>query len=203
MTMNLPRRFAEHFDEEIRFFKTWLNGPRSTGAILPTSMVAARSMASLLDPVSSLPILELGPGTGVITRAILERGVSPSNVVSVEFCVDFHARLMLDLPEVNFIHGNAFDLDTTLGDRRAQKFDCVISGIPLLNFPVSRRVLLIEDLLDRLPVGRPVVQFSYGLASPVPARSCEFEVVHHDFVMRNVPPAQIGSIAARHSPAAP
>jgi phosphatidylethanolamine/phosphatidyl-N-methylethanolamine N-methyltransferase len=191
VTMNLPRRFAEHFDEEIRFFKTWMNGPRNTGAILPTSMVAARSMASLLDPASNLPVLELGPGTGVITRAILQRGVPPSNVVSVEFCAEFHARLTLDMPEVKFIHGNAFDLDATLGESRALKFDCVISGIPLLNFPVSRRVSLIEDLLDRMPPGRPVVQFSYGFASPVPARSGNFEVIHHDFVMRNVPPARI------------
>lgn len=191
MTMNFPRRFAEHFDEEIRFFRTWMNGPRSTGAILPTSAIAARSMASLVEPASGLPVLELGPGTGVITRAILDRGVKPSNVISVEFCAEFHARLTLDLPQVNFIHGNAFDLDTTLGRSRACVFDCVISGIPLLNFPVSDRVMLIEDLLDRVPAGRPVVQFSYGLASPVPARSGSFEVIHHDFVMRNVPPARI------------
>lgn len=191
MTINLPRRFAQHFDEEIRFFKTWMNGPRNTGAILPTSMIAARSMASLVNPASNLPCLELGPGTGVITRAILERGVLPSKLISVEFCAEFHARLMLDLPQVNFIHGNAFELDATLGENRSLEFDCVISGIPLLNFPVSDRVELIEDLLDRVPAGRPVVQFSYGLASPVPARTGSFEVIHHDFVMRNVPPARI------------
>ncbi|EDQ35331.2 Phospholipid N-methyltransferase [Hoeflea phototrophica DFL-43] len=191
MTMNFPRRFAEHFDEEIRFFRTWMNGPRNTGAILPTSTIAARSMASLVEPASGLPVLELGPGTGVITRAILDRGVEPSNLMSVEFCAEFHARLMLDLPRVNFIHGNAFDLDTTLGENRKLEFDCVISGIPLLNFPVSDRLMLLEDLLDRLPAGRPVVQFSYGLASPVPAQSGSFEVIHHDFVMRNVPPARI------------
>jgi phosphatidylethanolamine/phosphatidyl-N-methylethanolamine N-methyltransferase len=62
----------------------------------------------------------------------------------------------------HFFLGDAFDLDATLGDLSGSLFDSVISGIPLLNFPMSCRVALIEDLLDRVPPGRPVVQFSYG-----------------------------------------
>ncbi|MCY0149133.1 methyltransferase domain-containing protein [Hoeflea sp. G2-23] len=168
-----------------------MDGPRNIGAIMPTSSIAARSMASVVNPGSGLPVLELGPGTGVITRAILARGVAPVQLVSVEFSHQFYTRLKLDFPEVRFIHGNAFELETTLGALNEQRFDCAISGIPLLNFPVADRVALIEDLLDRLPCGRPVVQFSYGPASPVPPRSGSFDVIRHDFVMRNVPPARL------------
>ncbi|WP_322987883.1 phospholipid N-methyltransferase PmtA [Hoeflea sp.] len=189
--MNFPRGIAARFDEEIRFFKVWMDGPRKIGAIMPTSSVAARSMASVVNPDSGLPVLELGPGTGVITRAILARGITPAQLVSVEFSQQFFTRLKLDFPEVQFILGNAFDLETTLGALRAQRFDSVISGIPLLNFPVADRVALIEDLLDRLPCGRPVVQFSYGPTSPVPPHSGNFDVIRHDFVMRNVPPARL------------
>tara|TARA_R110002020_G_scaffold255539_1_gene469298 strand:- start:1450 stop:2046 length:597 start_codon:yes stop_codon:yes gene_type:complete len=191
MAMNFSAMIARRFDDEIRFFKGWIDGPKAVGAIMPTSTVTARSMASVIDPASGLPVLELGPGTGVITRAILARGVAPSNLVSIEYSQDFHARLKVDFPGVRFIRGDAFDLDATLGELSTSLFDSVISGIPLLNFPMSKRVGLIEKLLDRLPPGRPVVQFSYGPSSPVAARGTSFAVVHHDFVMRNVPPARL------------
>ncbi|MEQ8480699.1 MAG: methyltransferase domain-containing protein [Hoeflea sp.] len=189
--MNFSRRLTRRFDEELRFFRSWLGGPRHVGAVLPTSMTAARSMASVVNPGSGMPVLELGPGTGVITRAILARGLDPAHLVSVEFSPEFHARLKLDHPSINLILGDAFELEATLGEFGAWKFDCVISGIPLLNFPVEDRVRLVEDLLDRVPAGRPVVQFSYGLTSPVPARLADFEVSHHDYVVRNVPPARL------------
>lgn len=191
MSMSFAGRIVRRFDDEIRFFRSWIDAPTAIGAIMPTSSVTARSMASVINPASGRPVLELGPGTGVITRAILERGVVPADLVSIEYSRDFHARLQLDYPGVRFIRGDAFDLDMTLGDLRQTRFDCVISGIPLLNFPMARRVALIEDLLDRLPHGRPVVQFCYGPVSPVSARGASFEVVHHDFVIRNVPPARL------------
>lgn len=189
--MNLPSRIARKFDDEIRFFKRWMDRPRNVGAIMPTSGVAARSMTSVINPASGLPVLELGPGTGVITRAILARGIAPSNLVAVEFSPEFYSRLKLDFRDVRFILGDAFDLDRTLGEFGRTRFDSVISGIPLLNFGVSERVALIEDLLDRVPPGRPVMQFSYGPTSPVPPRSGSFDVIHHDFVIRNVPPARL------------
>ncbi|WP_299868641.1 phospholipid N-methyltransferase PmtA [uncultured Hoeflea sp.] len=189
--MNLPSRIARKFDDEIRFFKRWMDRPRNVGAIMPTSGVAARSMTSVINPASGLPVLELGPGTGVITRAILARGIAPGNLVSVEFSPEFYSRLKLDFSGVRFILGDAFDLDRTLGEFGRTQFDSVISGIPLLNFGVSERVALIEDLLDRVPPGRPVMQFSYGPTSPVPPRSGSFDVIHHDFVIRNVPPARL------------
>ncbi|MDF1610425.1 methyltransferase domain-containing protein [Hoeflea sp. YIM 152468] len=191
MNLSIPGRIARRFDDEIRFFKGWINGPKAVGAIMPTSSVVARSMASLVNPASGRPVLELGPGTGVLTRAILARGVKPSELVSIEHSVTFHTRLQLDFPGVRFIRGDAFDLDAALGELKTSRFDCVVSGIPLLNFPMTQRVALIEGLLDRLPPGRPVVQFSYGLSSPVTPNGASFEVVHHDFVLRNIPPARV------------
>lgn len=191
MAFGFQERIARRFDEEIRFFKGWMHGPKTVGSIMPTSVTAARSMASLVNPASGLPVLELGPGTGVITRAILARGLLPENLVSVEYSQDFYARLMADMPCVNFIQGDAFNLADTLGPWRDQKFDSVVSGIPMLNFPMEQRVALLEDLLDRIPAGRPVVQFSYGPSSPIAPRRGNYTVAHHDFVMRNVPPARL------------
>ncbi len=191
MNFRLKERFGKKFDEEIRFFKGWKSNMRAVGSIVPTSGVTARRMASVADPHSSLPVLELGPGTGVITKAILERGIKPERLVSIEFSTDFFNHLSSRFPAVNFINGDAFDLDKTLGTLRDETFDCVISAVPLLNFPMYKRVALIEDLLSRMAPGRPVVQISYGPLSPVIAMPDRYQISHFDFVVRNIPPAQL------------
>ena len=191
MAVGMKQRFENKFGDEIRFLKGLAKGPRSVGAIMPTSSVTARKMASVIDVASGLPVLELGPGTGVITKAILKHGVKPENLVSIEYSTDFYHHLKLIMPGVKFINGDAFNLDKTLGPLKDQKFDSVISGIPLLNFPMDMRVALLEDLLDRMPAGRPVVQFSYGPVSPIIAKPDSYHIEHFAFVMRNIPPAQI------------
>lgn len=187
-----PRRsLARRFDEELRFFKGWIDKPRAVGSIVPTSSVTARKMATVVDPDSGLPVLELGPGTGVITKAILEAGVKPENLWSIEYSPDFVEHLRLNYPGVNVIQGDAFDLDKTLGDKRDTMFDSVISGVPLLNFPVAQRIAYVEDLLDRIPAGRPIVQLTYGPLSPVPPGKGNYTVEHFDFIIRNLPPTQL------------
>jgi phosphatidylethanolamine/phosphatidyl-N-methylethanolamine N-methyltransferase len=187
----LRQSLARRFDEELRFFKGWMDKPRAVGAIVPTSGVTARKMASVVDTSSGLPVLELGAGTGVITKAILQAGVKPENLWSIEYSDDFVRHLRGAYPQVNVIHGDAFDLDKTLGDRRDTMFDSVVSGVPLLNFPVERRVAYVEDLLDRLPAGRPIVQITYGPVSPVPAGRGNYTVEHFDFILRNIPPSRL------------
>lgn len=191
MELRLKERLGRKFDEEIRFFKGWIDGPKSVGAILPTSAVTARRMASVINPASGLPVLELGPGTGIITKAIIDRGVAAENIVSIEYSTDFYQHLKRTIPGVNFINGDAFDLDTTIGDWKDRKFDAVISAIPMLSFPMEKRIALLEDLLDRMPPGRPVVQITYSPVSPIDARPDRFHIRHLDFVVRNIPPAQL------------
>jgi phosphatidylethanolamine/phosphatidyl-N-methylethanolamine N-methyltransferase len=191
MELRLKERLGRKFDEEIRFFKGWMDGPKSVGAILPTSGVTARRMASVITPQSGLPVLELGPGTGIITKAILQKGITPENLVSIEFSTDFYQHLAKTFPRVNFINGDAFDLEKTLGTFRDRQFDSVISAIPMLSFPMERRIALLEDLLNRMPRGRPVMQITYGPVSPIVARPDRYQIKHYDFVVRNIPPAQL------------
>ncbi|MBD9374119.1 methyltransferase domain-containing protein [Rhizobium sp. ARZ01] len=200
--MNLRGKVKEHlgkkFDEEIRFFKGWISNTRAVGSIIPTSSVTARRMASVINPNSGLPVLELGPGTGAITKAILDTGVAPGKIVSVEFSTEFYNHLIERFEGVRFINGDAFDLDSTLGALKDQQFDSVVSAVPLLNFPMHRRVALIEDLLRRIPPGRPVVQISYGPVSPVTAMPDRYQISHLDFVVRNIPPAQLWTYRRTH-----
>jgi phosphatidylethanolamine/phosphatidyl-N-methylethanolamine N-methyltransferase len=187
----LRKALADKFDDELKFFKGWMDKPKAVGSIVPTSSVTARRMASIIDTNSRLPVLEVGPGTGVITKAILARGVKPHDLYAIEYSAEFMRHLQSRYSGVNFIHGDAFDLDTTLGECKDLVFDSIISAVPMLNFPVTQRIAYLEDLLGRLPPGRPVVQITYGPMSPIPAGRGDYTVEHFDFVIRNIPPARL------------
>lgn len=189
--MGVRQRMGLKFKDEIAFLKGWKRDRTAVGAITPTSSATARKMVSVVTPASGLPVLELGPGTGVITKSILERGIRPQDLVSIEYSPDFCRHLRQEFPGVDVRCGDAFALDLVLGAQRDTKFDCVISAIPLLHLPPSKRRTLVLDLLERLPAGRPVVQITYGLLSPVVALPAGYEVRHLAFMMRNIPPAQL------------
>lgn len=185
------KTFSERFDDEVKFFKGWLHRPRAVGSIVPTSSITAKRMVSIIDVTSGLPVLELGPGTGVITKAILARGVKPKDLYAVEYSPEFVRHLRRNYPDVNVIEGDAFNLDETLGAMANATFDSVISGVPLLNFPVAQRVRYVEQVLDRIPAGRPIVQLTYGPKSPVPPGRGNYTVEHFRFILRNIPPTQL------------
>ena len=109
MGNGLRKTLAAKFDDELRFFKGWIDRPRAVGSIVPTGSVTARRMASVIDTGSGLPVLEVGPGTGVITRAILARGVKPENLYAVEYSPEFVRHLRRLYPAVNVIEGDAFN----------------------------------------------------------------------------------------------
>lgn len=191
MVIRMKERLGRKFEEEVRFFKGWQRDKKGVGALVPTSIHTARRMASVVDPTSGMAVLELGAGTGVITRAILERGIKPRSLVSVEYSTHFYDGLVGRFPGVDFRLGDAFALKEVLAERDREQFDCVISAVPLLSFPMERRVALLEDLLARIPAGRPVIQITYGPISPVMKMPDRYVVSHYDFVFRNIPPAQL------------
>ena len=188
---NLVRQFRSRFSDEIRFLSDLKRQPKAVGAIWPTGQIMARRMASIVNPSSGLPVLELGPGTGVITHAILERGLQPGLLHAVEYSASFASELRLRFPSIHVHQGDAFNLQETLGEHADLRFDCAVSALPLLNFPVAMRETLIGDLLSRMSPGRPLIQFSYGPFAPVPARAGQWSVERYDFVLRNIPPARL------------
>jgi phosphatidylethanolamine/phosphatidyl-N-methylethanolamine N-methyltransferase len=191
MALGLKEQLEKKFGEEIHFFKGWQRDKRGVGALIPTSGITARRMASIIDASSGLPVLELGAGTGVITNAILQRGIVPKNLVSIEYAAHFCEILHKRFPDVDVRNGNVFELGQVLGERNGETFDCVISAVPMLSFPLQRRISLMEDLLSRIPRGRPVIQITHGPLSPLPALPDVYTISHFDFVVRNIPPAQL------------
>lgn len=184
----------EKLSDRMHFVGALVQSPRQTGAIAPTSNDLAELMASHIDLHSDLPVLELGPGTGAITSAILKTGLAPQRLVALEFEQRFCTQLRKVFPAVNVLHGNAFDLDGTLDSFKDTTFDCVISGLPLLNFSRPMRRQLLRDALARVPHGRPLVQFSYGVRSPVEldeVADADIAVTKSTWVLKNLPPARV------------
>ncbi len=190
-TKSPGKEFANRFREDIEFIKGWAKMPGAVGAIKPTGKIAARHMASLLPIESGFPVLELGPGTGVITREILKRGLSPEKLVSVEYGREFYDYLIERFPGVNFVHGDAFNLDAALKDIPYNSFCGVIGAVPLLNVPKPLRESIVSESLKRVVPGGPFIQISYGPNPPTKAIAGKYTVEKSDRIFRNIPPAGI------------
>lgn len=177
--------------DELHFFRGLLGNPAKTGAISPSGAALARRMAAEVDPRNDLPVLELGPGTGVVTRALLERGVKPEKLVAIEYNPVF-CRLIADrMPGVTVLEGDAYDLAATLPGRFAGPFSAVVSSLPLLTRPPEVRIALLEAAFDRMAPGQPFIQFSYSLFAPVEPIPGRLGVERSRWVFKNLPPARV------------
>lgn len=176
--------------DNLRFLKALITRPKNVGAIVPSSPALARAIAQVIDTSRCGPVLELGPGTGVLSQAILERGIAPERLTLVEYDAEMAAHLTHRFPRVNVVQGDAFDLERTLGERHGEQFSAIVSGLPLLNFPLALRQSYMQGLIARLEPGAPVIQFSYGTQAPVAAPpGCA--VSRAALVWANIPPARV------------
>src|ERR1700749_221686 len=174
--------------DQLRFLARMIARPVHTGAVAPSSRALPIAMAAQIDPGAALPVLELGPGTGVVTEALLERGVAPERLTSIEYDASFAALVQQRFPRVRVITGDAFDLDKTLGAR--QPLAAVVSSLPLIKFSNEMRLGLLDNIFARLQPGAPFVQFSYRLRPPVtppPGVALQRAAV----VWLNLPPARV------------
>src|SRR5215468_8536480 len=101
-------------DDEVRFLRSWIEKPLHMGAVMPSGRLLARTMAQYVDRDGEDPIIELGPGTGAITSALIDRGVDPKRLVLVEFNPGFCALLRDRYPQANIVQGDAYKLRDTL-----------------------------------------------------------------------------------------
>ncbi len=173
-----------------RFLFTAVFHPIQTGAVAPSSPWLGKAMASVLDPSHEGRFLELGPGTGALTSALVARGVAPARITAVEFNPFFASMIAARFPGIDIVRGDACDLAKTLGDRK-EKFAGAISGVPLLNFPMDLRQKFVAGVLDHLEPGAPFAQFSYGYLGPSVPPPAGAYVGRHAVVLRNIPPAQV------------
>jgi phosphatidylethanolamine/phosphatidyl-N-methylethanolamine N-methyltransferase len=186
----MPNATARNPLDELRFLKSLVARPRAIGAIAPSSPALARKIAQQVDPAIAGTVLELGPGTGVVTDALIAHGIGVERLIVVEADPDLAQLMRERFPALRVVEGDAFDLERTLPRETSGALAATVSGLPLLNFPQARRRALIVSALARMPAGGPFVQFSYGFTAPVPADSA-ISVEQAGLVLANLPPARI------------
>ena len=177
--------------DTLRFFRTWLTKPALTGAVSPSGKALARAMAGEVPANGAWPVLELGPGTGPVTAALIDRGIAAERIVAVEFNPEFCALLVERFRGLNVVEGDAYNLAMTLPPGLTGPYAAVVSSLPLLNRPPRARRALVEGALDRLLPGGGLIQFSYGVRPPVEAVAGRFTVRRAAVVLANLPPARV------------
>ena len=184
--------------DEVRFLKVWFESPRATGAVSPSGRFLARAMARAVGPVDDGLVVELGPGTGPVTKALIERGVPPEQLILVEYDAAFCRLLAKRFPDVRVLQGDAFALRGTLAGLSDRPIRAVVSSLPLLNQPSARRSALIADAFALMAPGGVFVQFTYGMASPIPraAGAARFSSHATSPIWLNLPPARVWTYRA-------
>ena len=177
--------------DEIRFLRQWFDNPMKTGAVAPSSPALARRMASFIDPAKPGLVVELGPGTGVVTQEVLSRGVEPGRVLAVEYSADFVNILRDRFAGTTVMQGDAYDFQAIRQTHINEPLAAVVSSLPLFTKPKAMRRRLIDMCLDALAPGCPFIQFSYALVPPVPVEDGNFTIETSNWVIGNLPPARV------------
>jgi len=178
-------------DDEVRFLRTWIEKPLHVGAVMPSGRLLARTMAQYVDANSSGPVVELGPGTGAITSALIERGVDQKRLVLVEYNPGFCALLRDRYPHARVVQGDAYTLRDSLRNVLGAPASAVVSGLPLVTKPMQTRLKLIRDAFQALAPGAPFVQFTYSVAPPIPKSLPGVSTEASERIWMNLPPARV------------
>ncbi|WP_036289191.1 class I SAM-dependent methyltransferase [Methylosinus sp. PW1] len=186
--------------DNARFLRSWMENPRGVGAVSPSGPMLARAMASYVDLSREGPIVELGPGTGPVTQALLEHGVPASRLLLVEYETAFCDLLRQRFPGVEVVQGDAYSLKQTLAGKVEGPISTIVSSLPLLNQPESDRLRLLDQGFEMMAPGGIIIQFTYGLFSPMPLKrhpnGSAFTAVGSQ-VWANIPPARVWRYSRR------
>jgi phosphatidylethanolamine/phosphatidyl-N-methylethanolamine N-methyltransferase len=178
-------------DDDMRFIRSWLEKPLATGAVMPSSRLLARTMARYVDPNTKGSIIELGPGTGPVTEALVDRGIDPSRLVLIEFNPVFCRLLRSRYPEATVVQGDAYRLNGLLETLVREPAAAMVSGLPLITKPLRTRLRLISDALGLLAPGAPFVQFTYAMVPPIPKGLSGIKAEASELIWMNLPPARV------------
>ena len=172
------------------FIKRWLANPLQMGSVIPSSPALCRRIAALAACGPDEVVVELGAGTGVVSRALLDAGLPPQRLVVVEIVRDMAEHLRRALPGVNVIQGDAFELATALPARMHGKVGTAICGIPLVMLPVAQQRRFVAAVESVAP-GKGFLLYTYCITSPLPYRKLGLTAKREAWTPLNLPPASV------------
>jgi phosphatidylethanolamine/phosphatidyl-N-methylethanolamine N-methyltransferase len=176
------------------FLASWFRSPLSVGALVPSGRLLAQALAAQVDPRQEGAVLELGPGTGAVTQALLARGVEPTRLVLLERDPAFCRLLRNKLPAVRVLQADARYLHRALADFGIKELDAVVSSLPLLSLPFTAQHQVVKQSFRALGPQGIFVQFTYGFSSPIrPELQHRLALKGRPVmrVIRNLPPAVV------------
>jgi phosphatidylethanolamine/phosphatidyl-N-methylethanolamine N-methyltransferase len=175
------------------FLQEWFANPQRTGSVTPSSPKLAAAMARWLPSDPESFVLELGPGTGAVTEALIKRGLREEKLVAIERNPKMARLLREKFPRAQIITGDAWHMDDLLRERREpiESVGAVISSLPLLNFPLAEAEVLAQKIRDILEPHGNWVQYSYRIHKVRPRGSSSFRLRASKIVWLNLPPARV------------
>ena len=182
---------AEARQEELLFIKRWLAHPLKVGALLPSSPFLARMVARHTRIGDDDVVVELGAGTGAVTKALLDSGIPKERLFVIEIDADMCTYLRKWYPQAQVIHGDAGALADILPSKYHGKVATVISGIPMITLPDDMQARLIRSWLGQLKPGGRMLQYTYSLISPIPEKKFGLTVKRAGMTFLNLPPASV------------
>jgi phosphatidylethanolamine/phosphatidyl-N-methylethanolamine N-methyltransferase len=176
------------------FFLGWLRNPWCVGVPIASSRGLSDAMAAQLSVGPNEYVLELGPGTGAVTRALLQTGLSPKQLVVIERDKGFLDQLKRSFPGAIILQGDARNLKELLHHHGIKQIAAVVSSLPLLGMPDTMRHAIVNSAFEIIKPSGAFIQYTYGLLSPVPKRHQRSIGIHGRVakrIWRNFPPARV------------
>jgi len=177
------------------FLRAWLAAPLRVAAIAPSGPALARAITAEIS-AASMPVIELGPGTGVFTQAILDAGVTPDQLIMIEAGADFATLLRTRFPAVRIVEGSAGALaDVPLFGPGT--VGAIVSGLPILSMPRPIVLAILGTAFSELRPGGAMYQFTYGFRCPVADSVLDalgLKASRTATVVVNAPPASVYKI---------
>ena len=182
------------------FLKRWLRQPLSMGAVMPSGPLLTRALA--LTAVREMQgrdghVVELGAGTGEVTKALLAAGIASDRLALVERDPELISFLRRHFRGPRIIEGDAARLPKLLAREGVAKIATVVSGLPLLSLPAEVVTGIVHGVFEALPKGAALVQFTYGPSPPIPKalrENLHLVGAHGRRIWRNVPPAVVCTV---------
>ena len=189
--LRISPRKPLRLDDEVHFIRSLIERPLATGAVTPSGRILARTMARYVEPEVPGQVVELGPGTGPVTEALVEHGVDPARLILVEFNPRFCALLRARFPTATVLQGDAYRLREMLAALLRQPLAAVVSGLPLFTKPLRMRLRLLRESLAMLRPAAPFVQFTYAVVPPIPKALSGVHAEASERIWMNLPPARV------------
>lgn len=186
------------YTDHLRFLRAWAGDPLRVAAVAPSGDALARLITSEVDP-SAGPVLELGPGTGAFTRALLARGIRESDLTLVEYGSEFARMLEFRFPQARVLWLDAAQLANHPLFEGAP-LASVVSGLPLLSMPPRKVMAILAGSFSYLRPSGSFYQFTYGPRCPVPRPILDrlgLKATRIGSTLRNLPPASVYRLSRR------